>query len=99
VLAASRLAGLTARGGVPERERTRRGVVKRALEDVAAHLGNTPRVARSSYVDPRVIERFEEGHPVLPALGALGNGSGGPDLTDDATRAEVERAVVRLISG
>jgi DNA topoisomerase I len=99
VLAASTLAGRVAGGGVPGRERTRRRVVNRALEDVAAHLGNTPAVARSSYVDPRVIERFEEGHTVLPALRALGNGSSGPDLTDDATRAEVEHAVVRLIAG
>ncbi|WP_345613600.1 DNA topoisomerase IB [Pseudonocardia adelaidensis] len=98
VLAAANLAGRVARGGVPERERTRRRVVNRALEDVADHLGNTPTVARSSYVDPRVIERFEEGRTVLPALRALGNGSG-PDLTDDAVRAEVERAVVRLIAG
>jgi DNA topoisomerase-1 len=99
VLAASCLAGRVARDGVPERERTRRRVVNRALEDVAAHLGNTPTVARSSYVDPRVIERFEDGRTVVPALRALGNGSAGPDLTDDATRAEVERAVVRLIAG
>lgn len=99
VLAASHLAGAAARGGVPERERTRRRVVNRALEDVAAHLGNTPTVARGSYVDPRVIERFEQGRTVLPALRALGNGASGPDLTVDATRAEVEHAVVRLIAG
>lgn len=98
VLAAANLAGQVARGGVPERERTRKPVVKRAIEHVADHLGNTPTVARSSYVDPRVIERFEQGRTVLPALRALGNGSG-PDLTDDVVRAEVERAVVRLIAG
>jgi DNA topoisomerase I len=86
-----------ARGGVPERERTRRRVVNRALEEVATHLGNTPAIARSSYVDPRVIERFEEGRTVLRALRRLENGSA-PDLTDDATRAAVERAVVRLIA-
>jgi DNA topoisomerase I len=97
VLAATTLAGRVARGGVPERERTRRRVVNRALEEVATHLGNTPAIARSSYVDPRVIERFEEGRTVLRALRRLENGSA-PDLTDDATRAAVERAVVRLIA-
>jgi DNA topoisomerase I len=73
-------------------------VVNRAIENVAAHLGNTPAIARGSYVDPRVIERFEDGHTVLRALRSLGNGSPAPDLTDDGTRAAVERAVVRLIA-
>ena len=98
VLAAVTLAAKAAHGGVPERERTRKRVVNRALEEVATHLGNTPTVARSSYVDPRVIERFTEGRTVLRALRRLGNGSHVPDLTEDATRAAVERAVVRLIS-
>ncbi len=98
VLAAVTLAARAANGGVPERERTRKRVVNRALEEVATHLGNTPTVARSSYVDPRVIERFTEGRTVLRALRRLENGSHVPDLTDDATRAAVERAVVRLIS-
>jgi DNA topoisomerase-1 len=26
---------------------------------VARHLGNTPAVARSAYIDPRVVEGFE----------------------------------------
>jgi DNA topoisomerase I len=98
VLAAVTLAAGVARGGVPERERTRKRVLNRALEEVATHLGNTPTVARSSYVDPRVIERFTEGRTVLRALQRLKNGSSVPDLTDDATRAAVERAVVRLIA-
>jgi hypothetical protein len=55
-------------------------------------------VARSSYVDPRVIERFTEGRTVLRTLWRLEDGSPVPDLTDDATRAAVERAVVRLIA-
>jgi DNA topoisomerase-1 len=98
VLAAVALAARAARGGVPERERTRKRVVNRALEEVATHLGNTRTVARSSYVDPRVIERFDEGRTVVPALQRLENGSSAPDLTDDITRAAVERAVVRLIA-
>jgi DNA topoisomerase I len=65
---------------------------------VSQHLGNTPTVARASYVDPRVLERFEDGRTVLPALRKLGDTGAMPDLTDDATRAAVERSVVRLIS-
>jgi DNA topoisomerase-1 len=98
VLAAVTLAARAAEGGVPEKERARTRIVNRALEEVAAHLGNTPAIARGSYVDPRVIERFERGRTVLRALRGLQNGSPVPDLTEDATRAAVERAVVRLIA-
>lgn len=96
VLAAVRLAAGTARDGAPGSQRARRRVVKQALTEVSEHLGNTPTVARSSYVDPRVLERFEEGRTVLTALRRL-DGPGPPDLADDGTRAAVERAVVRLL--
>jgi hypothetical protein len=53
---------------------------------VALVLGNTPAVARGSYVDPRVIERYEGGETVGDALAekqvdvvvetVLGNGEG-----------------------
>src|SRR6201999_98219 len=40
-------------------------VVKRVeaavMKEVAEELGNTPAVARSSYVDPRVVEGYETG--------------------------------------
>ena len=32
-----------------------------AVKEVAAELGNTLAVSRSSYVDPRIIDRFECG--------------------------------------
>jgi DNA topoisomerase-1 len=96
VLAAVTLAAGTAEGGVPRSERTRKRVVNQAVKQVSVHLGNTPAVARSSYIDPRVLERFGEGRTVLPALRKLSGPM--PDLTDDATRAQVERAVVRLIT-
>jgi DNA topoisomerase I len=31
-------------------------------------LGNTPAVARGSYVDPRVVQAYEEGVTIAPAL-------------------------------
>jgi DNA topoisomerase-1 len=96
VLAAVTLAAGTAEGGVPKSERTRKRVVNQAVKQVSEHLGNTPAVARSSYIDPRVLEQFGEGRTVLPALRKLAGPM--PDLTDDATRAHVERAVVRLIA-
>ena len=66
-----------------------------AVKLVAEHLGNTPTVARSSYVDPRVLERFEDGRTVLPVLQKL-EGCG-PGLRDDGSGATMERAVVELI--
>jgi hypothetical protein len=59
---------------------------------VALVLGNTPAVARGSYVDPRVIERYEGGETVGDALAetqvdvvvgaVLGNGDGGDEAGD-----------------
>jgi DNA topoisomerase-1 len=31
------------------------------MKDVAELLGNTPAVARNAYVDPRVVDLYEEG--------------------------------------
>lgn len=45
----------------------RKKVVARAMKEVAALLGNTPAVARSAYVDPRVVEHFENGTVVAGA--------------------------------
>jgi len=95
VLAAVRLAVAVADGGVPMSVRARRRLINQAIGEVSDHLGNTPTVARASYVDPRVLERFEEGRTVLAALRQVG----GPEPADDAARSAVERAVVRLLRG
>ena len=42
----------------------RKKAVSHAMKEVADLLGNTPAVARASYVDPRVVEAFEEGEVV-----------------------------------
>ena len=84
--------------GVPGNERGRKRIVTAAVKQVSEHLGNTPTVARSSYVDPRVIERFDDGRTVLPVLQKLeGCEAGLP--RDDGSRAVLERAVVDLIAG
>lgn len=36
-------------------------IVTNVVKKVAKRLGNTPAIARSSYIDPRVIEAFEDG--------------------------------------
>ena len=37
------------------------------MKEVASFLGNTPTLARSSYVDPRVIDAYEEGRTIARA--------------------------------
>jgi DNA topoisomerase IB len=52
-------------------ERARKRVIAAGIREVAEWLGDTPTVARSSYVDPGLISRYEAagelpGIPVLP---------------------------------
>ncbi|MGW6540141.1 DNA topoisomerase IB [Streptomyces sp. NPDC055051] len=75
--------------------RTRRGkVVAHAVREVSEYLGNTPAVCRASYIDPRVVESYEQGETVAGALDALGEGGifGRP-----ATQGGVENAVLKLL--
>jgi DNA topoisomerase IB len=53
------------------------------MREVADELGNTPAVARSSYVDPRVIDRYASGDTID---------------RPDAAPASVERQVVKFLS-
>ncbi|WP_253905917.1 hypothetical protein [Arthrobacter sp. H5] len=46
----------------------RQKAVAATMRSVADHLGNTPAVARSSYVDPRLVDRFMSGE-VIPVAG------------------------------
>lgn len=41
------------------KDETPKQQLKRAVASVAAHLNNTPSVARSSYLDPKLLEAFE----------------------------------------
>jgi DNA topoisomerase-1 len=70
----------------------RKKAVSQTMREVAEHLGNTATVARSSYVDPRVVERFEEGVTLASVTEPLRAG-GGPPFSPT-----VEKAVVRMLS-
>ncbi len=87
---------LAVSGPAARRSRTsRKRAVRRAVEEVAHHLGNTPAVCRASYIDPRVFDRFHGGltiDGVLPALAA--DAEGWPSV-----QRSVERAVLELIAG
>jgi len=79
VLAAVELA----REGAPE---TRGGLersIRAAIKRVAERLGNTPAVCRSSYVDPRVLDRFRQGETIeLPEPATRRGGHASPPGPD-----------------
>lgn len=66
-----------------------------AVKEVAFFLGNTPAVARSSYIDPRVFDRFDSGWTIQARVDELG----GPEsFSDPEGRVALEDAVRDLIS-
>ncbi|ANY08707.1 DNA topoisomerase IB [Pseudonocardia sp. HH130630-07] len=91
VVAAVALAG----HGTPTSATALRRAEAAAMRAVAEALGNTPAVARSSYVDPRIVHAFENGRTVAAGLRRI---PAGTDVgTDPRARARVERAVLRLL--
>jgi len=46
----------------------RKRVVNQAVKAVAMYLGNTPAVARASYIDPRVFDRYRSGWTIAGAI-------------------------------
>jgi DNA topoisomerase-1 len=64
-----------------------RSNVRRAIEAVAARLGNTPAVCRTSYVHPQVVEAYLEGAvPTLVRRPGCKARSGLPDEEDAVLR-------------
>jgi DNA topoisomerase I len=76
-------------------EAGRKRAVAGVAREVAGYLGNTPAVARASYIDPRIIELYEEDVTIAPVLADLGNGR---DFGDMATEGAAQRAVLRLLT-
>jgi DNA topoisomerase I len=106
VLAAVALAREHASGGRGPR------AVNRAVREVSSALGNTPAVARASYIDPRVIALFDGDRVIeLPeaappaALTLEIELAGGDvivelptDVEGDAVRLEIEQRVLALLT-
>jgi len=76
---------LARREGRVSSKTARKRAITAAVREVAAFLGNTPAVARSSYIDPRVFDRFLSGWTIAPA--------------HERGRTAIEKAVLNLISG
>jgi DNA topoisomerase I len=72
----------------------RKRAIARAMKEVSEYLGNTPSVARASYVDRRVIDLYEDGVTIQHALQRLGEGV---DVGQPATHGAIERAVLRML--
>ncbi len=71
----------------------RKRAIDRAVRGVSEMLGNTPAVARRSYIDPRVFDRYLSGWTIAGALEHLDD----IDVTDAGDRAQLERAVLDLL--
>jgi DNA topoisomerase IB len=90
-LAAARLAYFEHRP--TPRPRSRQRVLRAVVKEVSEMLGNTPAVARRSYIDPRILDNYLSGTTIdvdmerVETLADIG----------ERRRGEVERAVLRML--
>ena len=73
----------------------RKRAVSRAIQEVSHYLGNTPAVCRASYVDPRVIDRYESGVTIAPVIERFID----EDFDEPALQVAFEEAVLDLVEG
>jgi DNA topoisomerase-1 len=76
----------------PNSKTARRREEAAVMRAVSEQLGNTPAVARRSYVDPRVVSAYEQGLTIAPALQRAKR-----QRTPEARRETIERATARMI--
>ena len=88
VLAAAALAASDEPGDTAA---SRKRAVRKAMVEVSTYLGNTPTVARSSYVDPRVIDLYEDGTTIADAVRE-------EHATPEERQDALERAVLDLLA-
>jgi len=91
VLAAIGFAGAAAPDTKTAIQRARSSVFR----EVADQLGNTPAVARGSYVDPRVVTAYEKGSTIAAAVSRAEkqrNDTAAQAILEKATRALIRRA-------
>ena len=61
-----------------------------AMKEVSSFLGNTPTLARTSYVDPRVVDAYQRGKTIDKATKRIYE-------TTDERQAALERATLKLL--
>jgi DNA topoisomerase IB len=72
----------------------RKRAVTRVVKEVADKLGNTPAVCRSSYIDPRIIDLYDNGITIAHELEALGEEA---SYGSPAFQGAIEAAVLSLL--
>lgn len=69
---------------------SRKRAIRNAMVEVSQYLGNTPTIARSSYVDPRVVDLYEDGTTIASAVRRSYD-------SPDERQVALERAVLRML--
>jgi len=70
---------------------SRKRAVKAAVEEVASYLGNTPTMAKNSYIDPRILDHYESGATIMVDPNRF--------RSPERRQAAVEKAVLALLDG
>lgn len=84
--------GIATWGRAATSKTARHRAVVRTVQDVAHYLGNTPAVSRSSYIDPRVFDRFRSGWMVdVEPLGDI------DEVGQPVFHGAIEEAVIDLL--
>ena len=78
------MAATLAENPAPTSRTARKKAVRAAYVTVSEQLGNTPSVCKASYVDPRVVDRYESGETISDAVG-------------EAARARDDRSAQRVL--
>ena len=87
VIAATSLA-LTDEPG--ETKASRKRAIRAAVVEVSEYLGNTPTIAKNSYIDPRVIDLYENGTTIAEVARKRFR-------TPEAKQAALEKAVLEML--
>jgi DNA topoisomerase IB len=88
VLAAAALAASPEPG---DTKASRQRAVRQAMVEVSQYLGNTPTIAKSSYVDPRVVDLYEQGVTIGDAVRRR-------HKDPEQRQAAIERAVQKMLA-
>jgi len=77
----------------PKTKTARKKAIRAAYVRVSDQLGNTPAVCKASYVDPRVVDHFENGETVIDALREAADAA-----ADRDAQRTLEQAVCQMLS-
>jgi DNA topoisomerase IB len=72
-------------------KRSRQRAIKAAVQEVSEYLGNTPTIAKNSYIDPRVIDLYEDGTTIAHVAKKVHD-------SPDVRQAELEKAVLEMLA-